>query len=206
VSRIPVDLITKSGPKTESYYEYLISRYIAPYFTLLFKKLQIKNPNIITWCSFSLILIASVMVVNLGLLSSIVYRVIIAVLIQLNFIWDCSDGQLARITGTTSKLGAWLDKILDRVGEFIIFSVFGYVAWQYTGNLIFLLLGIITGYSLSAFTLAMALSNSSKLQNLTAIKKITSNKNSSNKKRKVKKNINEIKMVNVITKVFFFLA
>lgn len=44
-----------------------------------------------------------------------------AVLVQLSFAVDCMDGQLARYRQQFSKLGAWLDRVSDRVKDFIYF-------------------------------------------------------------------------------------
>lgn len=38
-----------------------------------------------------------------------------AVLLQLGYALDCADGQLARVTGRTSRLGGWLDVYCDHV-------------------------------------------------------------------------------------------
>jgi phosphatidylglycerophosphate synthase len=45
-----------------------------------------------------------------------------AILLQLAFVLDCVDGQLARYTRNFSKLGAWLDSILDRTKEYLVFA------------------------------------------------------------------------------------
>jgi hypothetical protein len=45
-----------------------------------------------------------------------------AVLLQAAFTADCVDGQLARYTRTFSNLGAWLDSILDRAKEYVVFA------------------------------------------------------------------------------------
>jgi len=160
VAKIADSLITKGGTNTESFYEYLISKYIAPSFTFMFKSCGVKNPNKVTLVSFVFLLAASFMVLFISMLDAVWYRTTIAVLIQLSFIFDCSDGQLARITGTSSKLGAWLDRVLDRVGEFIIFTCFGIMAWCLYGSVVYLYLGITVGYGLSLFTMAMSLSDS----------------------------------------------
>lgn len=41
------------------------------------------------------------------------YLLVSLVLLQLAYAFDCADGQLARATGLTSKLGAWLDVSVD---------------------------------------------------------------------------------------------
>jgi hypothetical protein len=45
-----------------------------------------------------------------------------AVLLQIAFVTDCVDGQLARYTRQFSKLGAYLDSVFDRAKEFIAFA------------------------------------------------------------------------------------
>ena len=45
-----------------------------------------------------------------------------ALLAYLAFAADCVDGQLARYTRQFSKLGAWLDSVLDRAKEYVIFA------------------------------------------------------------------------------------
>ncbi len=166
LSKISDSQITKGGANTESFYDFLISKYIAPQFTFLLSACGVKRPNNITLMSLVLLLAAAFMVLFTGMLNAVWYRAVIAVLIQFSFIFDCSDGQLARITGTTSKLGAWLDRLSDRLGEFIIFSFFGYSTWKITGQVVFLYLGVVTGYGLAIFTLAMSLAESIRFDNI----------------------------------------
>ncbi len=45
-----------------------------------------------------------------------------AVLLQAAFTADCVDGQLARYTHQFSKLGAWLDSVLDRAKEYVVYA------------------------------------------------------------------------------------
>ena len=45
-----------------------------------------------------------------------------AIVLQAAFTFDCVDGQLARYTRNFSKLGAWLDSILDRAKEYVVFA------------------------------------------------------------------------------------
>ncbi len=45
-----------------------------------------------------------------------------AVLLQVAFVADCVDGQLARYTRTFSSFGAWLDSIFDRGKEYVVFA------------------------------------------------------------------------------------
>ena len=45
-----------------------------------------------------------------------------ALLLQASFTSDCVDGQLARFTRTFSSLGAWLDSVLDRTKEHVVYA------------------------------------------------------------------------------------
>jgi phosphatidylglycerophosphate synthase len=45
-----------------------------------------------------------------------------AVLLQASFTADCVDGQLARYTGSSTSLGAWLDSMFDRIKEYAVYA------------------------------------------------------------------------------------
>lgn len=197
LKKIPISMITKQGPVTESFYDYLVSRYIAPFFTLFIKGIGVKNPNIVTLLSFLLILLSSFLVMRMNYLTNFYYRLLIALVIQFSFILDCSDGQLARILGRSSKIGAWMDRILDRVGEFLVFTCFGFAAYFLYGKKYFIALGMLTGYMLAAFTLAMSLGDSLLLENFKRVKafiKKGDNPESSSSSFK-----------DLLSKIFFFL-
>jgi phosphatidylglycerophosphate synthase len=195
--------ITKEGAGTESFYDFLMAKYITPYFSHFFKRLKIHNPNYVTFFSFFLILLSSAMLLNTQLISSLYYRLVLALTIQLSFILDQADGQLARILQKTSMRGAWLDRLLDRVGEFIIFLSCGIVAWIQTGYLYFLILGLCTGYALSAYTAAMTISDSILMRYAHAVRGIQIT--TSHRKNPVKKDFSKSRILSVLSKLFFFL-
>jgi hypothetical protein len=45
-----------------------------------------------------------------------------AVLLQIAFVTDCVDGQLARYTRQFSPLGGWLDSVFDRTKEYAVYA------------------------------------------------------------------------------------
>ncbi|HBY73805.1 MAG TPA: hypothetical protein DEG44_03885 [Candidatus Kerfeldbacteria bacterium] len=55
-------------------------------------------------------------------------KILAFVCIQLSFAFDCSDGEVARMTGRGSKFGIWFDSISDRTKEIIWFLA---IAFQY---------------------------------------------------------------------------
>ena len=50
------------------------------------------------------------------------FRLFGAVLLQLAFVLDCLDGQLARHRGLGSSFGAWLDQLTDRLRDIVLFG------------------------------------------------------------------------------------
>ncbi len=81
--------------------------------------LKVSNitPNEITLISFTIALIASLCFVK----GSWAFLVAGGVLIQISFILDCVDGQLARTKGLSSERGAWLDLTTDVIKVFAIY-------------------------------------------------------------------------------------
>jgi len=49
-----------------------------------------------------------------------------ALFIYLKVVFDCSDGQMARFTGTTTRYGRIYDELADISGQFLIFGGIGY--------------------------------------------------------------------------------
>ncbi|MEU3457898.1 CDP-alcohol phosphatidyltransferase family protein [Micromonospora sp. NPDC006766] len=64
-----------------------------------------------------------------------------AVIFHLSFVVDCMDGKVARLNGTGSLFGAWLDYILDRVRVLICTIALMGGQYQVTGDPIFLVVG-----------------------------------------------------------------
>ena len=80
------------------------------------------TPNCVTTSSLFLCFIACAFI-SLGAQPSLTAG---AVLIQLVFILDCLDGQLARYRDAGTNFGAWYDRITDRVKDFLIYFS---IAW-----------------------------------------------------------------------------
>ena len=67
-----------------------------------------------------------------------------AVLLQVAFLLDCVDGQLARYTQTFSPMGAWLDAVFDRTKEYLVYAGLAIGAAR-TGDAVWLLAGAAMG-------------------------------------------------------------
>ena len=80
------------------------------------------SPNLITLSSLALGTCAA-LCFSIGTHAALIVG---AMLVQLSFIFDCMDGQLARYRDEYSNFGAWLDRVSDRVKDFLYFFALAY--------------------------------------------------------------------------------
>ncbi|MFD1931440.1 MULTISPECIES: CDP-alcohol phosphatidyltransferase family protein [Nonomuraea] len=64
-----------------------------------------------------------------------------AVLFYLSFMIDCVDGKIARLKGTGTPFGLWLDFMGDRIRELCCATGLAYGQYAATGNVAFIVLG-----------------------------------------------------------------
>ncbi|MEV0526303.1 CDP-alcohol phosphatidyltransferase family protein [Streptomyces sp. NPDC050439] len=69
------------------------------------------TPNQITWGAFLLGLVSAAFFA----MGDWQWLVVGAIVYHFSFILDCMDGKVARLTGTGSVFGAWLDFVFDRI-------------------------------------------------------------------------------------------
>ena len=69
--------------------------------------------------------------------------VLAGLLYQLSYVLDCADGQLARMRGTTSPLGADLDFLMDELKALLVLGAVSVRLWLERGDRRYLLLGVI---------------------------------------------------------------
>lgn len=57
-------------------------------------------------------------------------------LVQISYVIDCADGQLARYKRMFSPVGGWIDQVADRIKEFAIYTslTYGYIRIHGTSN------------------------------------------------------------------------
>jgi len=100
-------------------------RKIAIPFALAFGRLGL-SPNHLTLIGFGLTVVGAVLVSQQQWLAG-------GVVVFVGGVFDLFDGALARATGTTSRLGAFLDSVFDKAGEIVVF------------------LGLVTGFAFAGF-------------------------------------------------------
>ncbi len=110
--------------EAEVYLDLVIYRPLAFPIILIARKLKL-SPNFITTVSFILTLFSSFFFAAGS-------NIFAAVFLFFATLFDCMDGQLARLTGQFSKNGAKYDQFADITGTFIIFAAIIYN--QYNGD------------------------------------------------------------------------
>ena len=120
-----------------------MTRTVSHVFALAAYKLHL-SPNMVSFLSLLLCTAGGILL----LLSQEKLYIISAIVCWwLGAIFDAADGDLARFAKTGTPFGGWFDSFLDRLKEFFIFSVFGYLAWKHYNNDLFLLLGVVSVFS-----------------------------------------------------------
>ena len=93
-------------------YSYLVQRRVSAYITRFCVRRGISASSA-TFIDLVFAIIASLFL-YLG------YSIAGVVFIQIFGIWSCVDGEIARLTKTTSRLGDYYDTMVDRIAEFLI--------------------------------------------------------------------------------------
>lgn len=78
-----------------------------------------------------------------------------AVIIEFSYVLDCVDGQLARLKGTSSPVGAHLDFLMDEIKAFMLVAAVGVRLWMPTHDarwLLEALLGLVAVASAISLT------------------------------------------------------
>ena len=97
------------------------------------------TPNQISVISFMLTVLASILMAsNRWSIQSAGGAVLL-----IAYLFDCLDGDLARLKGLKSPLGAMLDPMLDRFGEFAIIMGAAINGWNRTQDVRWLCMGIV---------------------------------------------------------------
>lgn len=118
----------KNEKPASTIYHHYFSKNGAKAATYLFLKLGI-SPNFISLISFLTVLISSY------LIATSQHLLISLLLLQLSYIFDCSDGVVARITNQGSKFGEMVDVSFDRIlGIIFSFALFINLLSNYSLN------------------------------------------------------------------------
>lgn len=118
---------------------YLISARISPYFSYFFIKHKV-SPNSITL----LMIISGILGGGLLSYNSVFSKILSVIIIQIWFVLDCSDGEVARFTKQFSDFGGDLDTIAHVVDHVFIGFGFAVTFMQLYGEKIYFYLIVTT--------------------------------------------------------------
>jgi len=107
----------------------LVLRRISIRITKYFVRTRV-TPNQITVLGF----LVGVLAAFCFALGEYTYLVVGAILIQLSFIFDLVDGEVARVESMQSLAGAWLDPVLDMIRTGLLFLGMAFGLWTQTNN------------------------------------------------------------------------
>jgi hypothetical protein len=89
------------------------------------------TPNQITFTSLALFVAAAVLLVGFPGYTGLLIAVAV---LELSYVLDCLDGQLARLRGTSSPVGAHLDFLMDELKAFLLVAATGARLWRADGQ------------------------------------------------------------------------
>ncbi|QEH37674.1 CDP-alcohol phosphatidyltransferase [Aquisphaera giovannonii] len=98
------------------------------------------RPNIVTLAAAGLMLAASAMVAFGGPAPGLAAATAAALAAAL--VLDTADGRLARLQGTSSPFGRWLDQVLDELADMSLHAAIAWSAYASSGDVRWLLLGM----------------------------------------------------------------
>jgi hypothetical protein len=97
------------------------------------------TPNQITFASLVVFAAAAGVLIALPGHAGLLLAVLI---IELSYVLDCVDGQLARLRGTSTPVGAHLDFLMDELKAFLLVAATGVRLWREQGAPFWLLEGL----------------------------------------------------------------
>ena len=97
------------------------------------------TPNQVTFLGLFLFFVATALLALVGSWAG--FLAAIGVL-QLSYLLDCADGQLARLKGMTSKVGAYLDFFVDEVKALLLVAAMAVRLWRQEADVTWLFVGL----------------------------------------------------------------
>jgi phosphatidylglycerophosphate synthase len=89
-------------------------------------------PNQVTFASLAVFVAAAALLVGLPGWAGLIVAVAV---LELSYVLDCVDGQLARLRGTSSPVGAHLDFLMDELKAFLLVAAAGARLWRDDGHM-----------------------------------------------------------------------
>ncbi len=110
------------------------------------------RPNAVTLASAATMLAAAAVVAFAA--QGVLSRTIVAAALALGLVLDTADGHLARLQGTASEFGRWLDAVLDELVDMVLHGAIAWAAFGISGNPIWLIFAFV--YAMGKYLFVVA--------------------------------------------------
>jgi hypothetical protein len=114
------------------------------------------RPNALTLASGGLVLAAAAVVAFAPAPAGVAARAAAATALALALVLDTADGHLARLQGTASEFGRWLDALLDEAGDMALHAAIAWSAFRRDHAPAWLALGMLYGMGKYVFMVGNA--------------------------------------------------
>lgn len=147
--------IVEAYRRTRKPQDLLWNRYVArPLAAVLLVPLEGTSitPNQVTLATLAVFAVAAGMLAALPGWTALVAAVVV---LEFAYVLDCVDGQLARLRGSSTPIGAHLDFLMDELKAFLLVAVVGIRLWRADGSALWLLeslVGLVAVASAISFT------------------------------------------------------
>lgn len=131
MNKTGIDDIYNHARRNDSFLVYYFHRPVSFFIAskiILFTSI---TPNQITFFNFLLALITCFLIV----FGRYPYLIIAGVLLQIVYIFDCLDGDTARLKKLKSKFGEWFDHNTDIWKGVLLYSSIAFAYYRQTGNI-----------------------------------------------------------------------
>lgn len=144
-----IDDIKRFQKPHDSIFSKLFTRRLSRVFTFYALRVKFLTPNVVSLISLVLALIA----VGLFFSENIWIKALAVALLQLSFVLDCADGEIARARDLGSTFGAFLDSSFDRIKEAAMLGALTWIAFLERETVVILWIGFgaVIGLQLISF-------------------------------------------------------
>jgi CDP-alcohol phosphatidyltransferase len=147
------DTYRRTSKAKDIFWNRFVARPLAAPLVMILERSRV-TPNQITIASLAVFLVAAALLIVLPGHGGLAIAVAV---IQLSYVLDCVDGQLARLRGTSSPIGAHFDFLMDELKAFVLVAAVAARLFDETGSPRMLLEGLLgltavaSGISLTSF-------------------------------------------------------
>lgn len=127
-----------SRKETDIFWNVYIARPLAAVLLYFLRRTPL-TPNQVTFLgAFAFLGVAAILI----LMRDWTGMLLAAAVLEFAYILDCADGQLARLKGMTSEVGAYLDFLIDEIKALILVGAFAVRLWLDHDDITWLLVGL----------------------------------------------------------------